>query len=402
MKILIISKLLPASTGVSGAAIVYNRIRHIASLGWEVDLLAFVPPDGSGQAEAARLHDMIRRLELLPTPPAGGLGCGQLNYFSRIPYPFCTATSKTMALLTGEMVRRERYHVVIAEFSEMGQYLFGNPHLGAVRRIVSCHECRTAAWARAMRLHLWRYGGVTKRLHFNRLRNYEFAMYRNMDHVLALTSQERHELLKYAPNLRVAVAPPGINPPPARERPLPPGRCLLFIGCYANEANRDAVRWFARAVWPLLKTRYPDLLFYVVGYGATRDIRDLGRRDASIIVTGAVDDWQPYLAKARVFVCPFRMGGGFHVKNLEAMAAGVPVVSTSIGAAGIPSWDGESILLADTARQFARCVSLLLDDPGVCRTLAANARKLVEHRFTGANEKAVLAQVLEEVAAGYD
>ncbi len=402
MKVLIISKLLPSTTGVSGAAIVYNRIRHMAALGCDVDVLAFAPPDGAGQDAAARLRDMTRRLELLPAPDNGALGCGRLNFFSPVPYPFCAVTSPAMAEMTGAMVRRERYHVAVAEFSEMGQYLFGNPYLSAVRRIVSCHECRTAAWARAMRLHLWRYDGVTKRLHFNRLRRYEFAMYRNMDHVLALTSQERHELLKYAPNLRVAVAPPGINPLPAPERPAPPGRCLLFIGCYANEANRDAVRWFARAVWPLLKARYPDLLFYVVGYGATRDIRDLGRRDAAIIVTGAVDDLRPYLAKARVFVCPFRMGGGFHLKNLEAMAAGVPVVSTSIGAAGIPSWDGESILLADTPRQFCRCVSLLLDDPVVCKTLSANARALVARRFTDANEKAVLAQVLEEVAAGYD
>ncbi|MGI6087063.1 MAG: glycosyltransferase [Kiritimatiellia bacterium] len=402
MKILIISKLMPSTTGVSGAAIVYNRIRHIVSLGWDVDVLTFIPSGDGVQEEAARLREYVRRLEMLPLPTEGSLGYRQLYSFPRVPYPFCTVSSLAMALLTGEMVRRERYNVALAEFSEMGQYLFANPYLGAVRRIVSCHECRTAAWERAIRLHLWRYGGITKRLHFKRLRRYEFAMYNNMDHVLALTSQERHALLKYAPNLRVAVAPPGIKPPPAQERPLPPGRCLLFIGCYANEANRDAVRWFARAVWPLLKARYPDLLFYVIGYGATRDIWELGRRDSSIIVTGAVDDWQPYLAKARVFVCPFRMGGGFHVKILEAMAAGVPVVSTSIGAAGIPSWDGESILLADTARQFFRCVSLLLDDPGVCRTLAANAREMVEHRFTGANEKAVLAQVLEEVATGYD
>ena len=195
MKILIISKLMPSTTGVSGAAIVYNRIRHIVSLGWDVDVLTFIPSGDGVQEEAARLREYVRRLEMLPLPTEGSLGYRQLYSFPRVPYPFCTVSSLAMALLTGEMVRRERYNVALAEFSEMGQYLFANPYLGAVRRIVSCHECRTAAWERAIRLHLWRYGGITKRLHFKRLRRYEFAMYNNMDHVLALTSQERHALL---------------------------------------------------------------------------------------------------------------------------------------------------------------------------------------------------------------
>ncbi len=263
MKILIISKLLPSTTGVSGAAIVYQLHPPHCFLGWEVDVLAFAPPDGSGQAEAARLHDLVRRSGI-----AAG-ACRRIAGLRPAELP-----SRALPLLHGqfagdgapdrEMVRRERYHVVLAEFSEMGQYLFGNPHSAPCAESFR-HECRTAAWARAMRLHLWRYDGVTKRLHFNRLRRYEFAMYRNMDHVLALTSRtpRAFEIRAQPAGSRRAAgnqSSAGAGPPAAV------GRCLLFIGCYANEANRDAVRWFARAVWPLLKTRYPDLLFYVVGY----------------------------------------------------------------------------------------------------------------------------------------
>ncbi|MCA1809743.1 MAG: glycosyltransferase [Kiritimatiellia bacterium] len=398
MRILVISKLLPSAGGVSGAQIVFNRIKCLLELGHIIDVLCFIPAQSHDGPALEHLRGLVRRLEVLPEPKRlNPLRCGVFNVFSRVPYPFCLATSWAMSRKVSELVRQERYHVAVAEFSEMGQYLYGNLSLIAVRRVVSCHECRTASWARAMRVHMWRYGGVGKRLNFRRLRRYEFDMYRNMDHVLALTSQERHELLKYAPNLRVSVASPGVNLPPPIKPARPPGRCLLFVGCYANEANRDAVNWFARAIWPALKERYPDLVFYVVGYGVTPDIRELGRRDPGIIVTGAVEDLRPYLAKARVFICPFRMGGGFHVKNLEAMAAGVPVVSTSIGAAGIPSWDGESILLADSPRQFFRCVSLLLDDPGVCQALAERARPLVQRFFTSAHEQQVLSKVLNDI-----
>jgi len=293
--------------------------------------------------------------------------------------------------------------VVIAEFSAMGQYLYRNPYLPAVRRIISCHECCTKAFASAIRFHRWSPAGLMKQIGFNQVQQYEFAMYHNADHILVLTPQERYVLLKYAPNLRVTVVPHSVDtdyysaaPMVAREE------SLIFVGYYSNESNRDAVHWFVRTVWPQLKKDRPQLKFYIVGRGNTPAIRNLARRDPQIVVTGEVRDIRPFLARARVFICPVRIGSGFRAKILEAMASGVPVVSTSLGAEGIPSGGGQTLLLADTPGQMLKSIRLLLMDEGLCAAMAVKARELVVNRFASENGMAALNRVINDVVAERD
>ncbi|MCG2659644.1 MAG: glycosyltransferase, partial [Kiritimatiellae bacterium] len=121
-----------------------------------------------------------------------------------------------------------------------------------------------------------------------------------------------------------------------------------------------------------------------------------------IVVTGEVQDIRPYLARAKVFICPIRIGSGFRAKILEAMASGVPVVSTSLGAEGIPSGGGETLLLADTPGQMLKCIRLLLIDTDLGATMAAKARELVVNRFARKNGMAGLNRVVSDVVAGRD
>ena len=402
MKILFLTKLLPHPLGISGSIIIYNRIRYLVECGHQVSLLSFMRPEDEPYVEGIRA--LVTELELLPAPQAESL-LKRLAYqlFSTIPSPFREMRSWAMRRRVGEMVERAHVHVVIAEFSAMGQYLYRNPYLPAVRRIISCHECCTKAFATAIRFHRWSFAGLMKRIGLNQVQQYEFAMYHNVDHVLVLTPQERYVLLNYAPNLRVTVVPHGVDvsyysPVPVVEREA----SLIFVGYYFNESNRDAVHWFVRTVWPQLKKKHPQLKFYIVGRGATSSIRKLARRDPQIVVTGEVQDIRPYLARAKVFICPIRIGSGFRAKILEAMASGVPVVSTSLGAEGIPAGGGETILLADTPGQMLKCIRLLLVDADLGATMTAKARELVVNRFARKNGIAALNRVVSDVVAGRD
>lgn len=397
MKILFVSALWPHPRGISGSAIVYHRIRYLHGCGHQIGLIGFLAPDDEPHRDTVR--PFLEESAAFPLPAAQP-SWRQLaaRCFSAWPRPFRELRSPALARAVGERVARGRYDVVIAEFSVMGQYLFQNPWLPAVRRIVSVHECCTTARLKAVQLQGWTPRGWARRMGLPRLRRYEFTLYRHMDHLVALTSQERYELLKYAPSLRIAVVSPGVDvayftPPPAdtsEER-------LLFVGYYGNEANRDAVRWFARTVWPELKRRFPALTWYLVGRGVTSDVRDLGRRDARILVRGAVDDLRPYLAKSRVFLCPMRIGSGFRAKVLEAMAAGVPVVATALGTAGIPAWNGETLFMADTPGEMVRDISLLLRDTSLRRAMAAKARELVVAQFSQERGLRALDEVVREV-----
>ncbi len=394
MKLLFLTRLVPQARGISGSIIIYNRLRYLAQRGHEVSVLSFAEPGEVSAAEA--LRPWVRTLDLVPAP----LASWRARFFSTRPSPFRELYSRAMACRLGDLVSRERHHAVLAEYSVMGQYLYWNPYLPAVRRLVSCHECCTKAYATVIRLNRWTPAGLAKRIGFNGVREFEFAMYRNMDHILVLTPQERRVLLRYAPNLRISVVPHGVDtsyftptPDAGREE------CLLFVGYYHNESNRDAVRWFGRTVWPRLRKEYPQLRFFVVGRGAQPSLIEWARRDPRVVMTGEVDDVRPYLARARVFICPIRIGSGFRAKILEALAAGVPVVSTSLGAEGIAENADDALLLADTPERMLSGIRLLLSDSRLRAAMGAKARALAVRRFDRDRGLAELDDVLAGMMA---
>jgi glycosyltransferase involved in cell wall biosynthesis len=155
---------------------------------------------------------------------------------------------------------------------------------------------------------------------------------------------------------------------------------ILFTGGLAYSPNAEGVRWFVEEVVPPLRRRLPRFRFLVVGKGAPRSLLDLAK-PGEIEFTGWVDDVRPLLARADVCVVPLHVGGGTRIKILEAMAAGVPVVSTRIGAEGIPARDGVSIRLADFPEDMAREIAELVVFPSTADETAARARELVSSRY---------------------
>lgn len=396
MKILFLSSVLPHAKVISGPIIIYNRIKLLAERGYEVGLAAFVTEEGA--RHRTELESMLIEMQLVPLPPPPPISKRLTRaLFSPVPSVFRPLRSERMKKLVGTMIDEQHYDIVIAEFSAMGQYLYGNPFLPPVRRIVSVHECCTVACTKALKLQRRPLGALKHLLMVKGLRSHEFNMYRNADHILVLTPQERYNLLRYEPDLRISVIPYGVDVKefvPAEQEPAE--IAVLYTGFYLSEANQDAVTWFATTAWPNLKAKHPALTFYVVGPKPTPAMKELARRDPSIVITGRVDDVKPYFRKAKAFVCPVRMGSGFRGKILEAMAAGVPVVSTTLGAEGFPCHNGRNILLADTPHGFAENVDVLLRDPELGQSLARNARDLVTSRFSWSHSVDLLEQVLKK------
>jgi polysaccharide biosynthesis protein PslH len=118
----------------------------------------------------------------------------------------------------------------------------------------------------------------------------------------------------------------------------------------------------------------------VVGRSPSRSLRELASRNTAIEVTGTVEDVRPYLARAGICIVPLRVGGGTRLKIYEAMAAGVPVVTTAIGAEGLPLRHGEHLMIANTAQEQIDAIRSLFSDPAQAAQLAANAlRHVQEH-----------------------
>lgn len=177
--------------------------------------------------------------------------------------------------------------------------------------------------------------------------------------------------------------------------PRPP-RSLVFLGSMDWMPNIDGCCWFADAIWPLVKQKYPDTTLTIVGRKPAPKVQELATRDPSIRVTGTVDDVRPHLAAEEVMIVPLRVGGGTRIKIFEAMATGIPCVSTRIGAEGLPVNHGEHIALADSPADFAREIGSLFEDPSRRQALGRNARSLVEENFGWPSINAVFERFCRE------
>lgn len=381
MKILFLCNKLPHAEVAGGHRIIYQRIRYLANAGHQIGLLSFVTNETSEQKES--LEPLITELETLPHPNRNIFIRAFHDYLMRSrPAVFWKSYSADMMRTLGEVVEKGQYDAVFAEFAEMGQYLHKNPYLPAVHSFISCHRCVTASYEKYSIL-----GEVKWRLYLKSLpqlrglEKYEFKMYRSADRILVLTPQDRFTMQYYAPDLSISVTPSGVDIEYLQEHPpVPKEPIVLMTGYMADPANEDGVEWFYHHVWPELSKHHPEVKFYIVGADPSPRIQRIVSGDRRIVITGKVKDLRPYRNRARVMVSPVRLGSGLRTKVLEAMAAGLPVVSTSLGIEGIEAQTGVNCLVADTPELFTRSVEWLLTDRALSARMARNARELVERK----------------------
>lgn len=155
---------------------------------------------------------------------------------------------------------------------------------------------------------------------------------------------------------------------------------LLFVGSMDYHANVDAVVKFAKELWPAVFKQNPQITFTIVGRNPSAEILALANLPG-IEITGTVVDVRPYYREAFASVVPLRIGGGSRLKILESMAAGVPVISTRLGAEGIEVSDKKNILLAETNSDFFFAINQLIENTNLNQNLGDAARSFVKHRY---------------------
>jgi glycosyltransferase involved in cell wall biosynthesis len=152
---------------------------------------------------------------------------------------------------------------------------------------------------------------------------------------------------------------------------------VTFVGGMHWPPNRDGAVWLAEHIWPGVERAHGDAVLTLVGRSGPQRLA----RGERIEATGFVEDLDPILGETAVFVVPLRAGAGMRVKILEAWARALPVVSTTLGAEGLGARDGENILLADDAGEFAGAICRLLEDESLRSRIGQGGRRMVEERF---------------------
>lgn len=245
------------------------------------------------------------------------------------------------------------------------------------------HNVEAEIWRRhadvaANPLSRWYFG-----LQHHRMMRYEKEACLAADHVVAVSEHDARLFREQYGVTSVSDVPTGVDieyfdPAPFTSRV--PAR-LVFTGSMDWMPNADGISWFTEEVWPLVRARRPDASFTIVGRNPPAAVRALATPGSGIEVTGSVPDVRPYLGTGSVFVVPLRIGGGTRLKIYEAMAMECPVVSTTVGAEGLPVVSGEHLQIADDPISFAeRCIALL-DDNDAASAMANRAAGYVRTNF---------------------
>jgi glycosyltransferase involved in cell wall biosynthesis len=252
------------------------------------------------------------------------------------------------------------YDLVLADEICMTPYAELAPHLP---RIVSRQKPDHLHYREMALARPW---GLEKALDFleaAKLRRYERDKMPLYEAFLACTEADAAIIGRDAPGRRGLVIPNGADLstfiPSAGPRPERP--ILLYVGAMHYYPNIDAVQYFFGSMYERIRQAVPDVQVQIVGHAPPDEIQQLASLPG-VEVTGSVPDMRPYYEKAMVFVLPLRLGGGTRLKIVEAMAMGVPIVSTSVGAEGLDVHSGENVLLADDPENFVAGVFRLLAD----------------------------------------
>ncbi|HXX81901.1 MAG TPA: glycosyltransferase [Thermodesulfovibrionales bacterium] len=156
---------------------------------------------------------------------------------------------------------------------------------------------------------------------------------------------------------------------------------LVFIGSMDWEPNRDAMKWFVKEIFPLVRRELKDMRLLIAGSSMSDDIRELDN-GKDILVKGFVPDISTFLLHGDIFIAPIRMGGGVKVKVLEAMSYGIPVISTSKGAEGLHARNREHFLIADSPEEFVESISTLTNDQDLRLLMGMRGREYIS-RYHG-------------------
>lgn len=291
------------------------------------------------------------------------------------------------------IIKRNNFDLVHAEWVETGTLLFRKN----VPMVIDAHDIITKP---AERFYKKSKGIVALALYIKFLftRVLEKYIMKKFDKVLTRSEHDRDYLLSMGVQINVGVLPHPAGIDFTGKKLEREENTIMFLGSFKNHpSNVESVLYFYNLILPLIKSKIPTVKFYVVGYGPTNEMMDILGQDKEAVITGYVDDIESYYKKVMVFVAPMLTGGGVIAKILDAMLAGTPVVSTSIGNEGIGGIDNVHLLIADNLNDFADKVVRLLTDKELWIRLSNEGRAFVSERFSMDTVRDVLNRTYDEV-----
>ncbi len=411
MKTLFITPQVPWPLDVGSKIRVHNLLRCYAEMG-EVTLVCFA----QDQVEAESVQQLERychRVYWLPLSASELRAAPATSRFGVLrramhPQPWAVRyfSSAELARRVGSLVDGEDIDVLHVERLSMTQNIGHTVRSRSGGRppylVLDVDDLESEKMRRMAALEPW--GSPRKYLHsleWLKLYAYERLVLPRFDCALVCSEKDRRRLQqgRRSPRIEVFCNGADLDDRTTPKEQQDDGRTLVFLGALDYQPNEDAVLFFTHAVLPLVRRRVPSVRFIIAGKSPSARVRALDTGH-DVVVTGYVQDKAEVFKSCTIFVVPLRIGGGTRIKILEAMAAGKPVVSTTVGCEGLDVAPSENILVADAPENFAdACVELLLHETRR-QTLGRAGRVLVLRSYRWEEIRRGYVETLEDCRQG--
>ena len=371
--------LLPLDTG--GKIRSFHLAKELARR-HEVTLFTFYPEHHSDRHH--ELEKIFSRVALLPMKLAtrGSLAdCVNYarNLFSGRPHAMTKYCRPEVSRKLREHLRQEEYDAIICDFLLTAAVI---PWDIPCPKIIFTHNVEDVIWRRHYEVSRNPFWKAISWREYRTMDNMERRYLRRADHILTVSAADRQTFSEFLDPSKITVIQTGVDIEYFRPTAGPEEEnSLVFTGSMDWLPNEDGIFYFAEQILPLVRREIPNATLTVVGRSPSARLLALAEK-SGIKITGRVDDVRPYIDRSAVYIVPLRIGGGTRIKIFEAMAMGKTVLSTSIGAEGLPVTHGRNILLADTPATFADRAILLLKSQKSRETLGQAARALVEQHYS--------------------
>ncbi len=395
-KVLIITGALPYPL-VTGAKIrTFNLMKALAAE-FNIELLTVIASDDDKkhldaiEATGIKCH-YIRRSENKFSKVSDAM----LSFIFSEPYLTRHYTGSEFRNELDDLMSSEEYDVIHCDSISMTGNLHGLDHK---RLILTQHNIEHIIWAG----YLDHASGAIQRSFYRnqhrKVKRLEEQLENIYEYIVTVSGEDKTTLARSCPENRIVVVENGVDPGAyANDSAIDKRSGVIFTGSLDWHPNIDGLDWFADEIYPELSGLMPDCMTAVVGRRPSRVVINALAGKDGINLHPDVPEIQPYLNAARVMMVPLRIGGGSRLKILEAMAAEIPVVSTSKGAEGLAVTNGENIIIEDDPKRFAAALVQVMQDDDLYQRLTKSGKILIEERYCWEKAARPLAELWRRVA----
>jgi sugar transferase (PEP-CTERM/EpsH1 system associated) len=393
----------------TGAKLRNYHLARVLAQRTRVTLLAFNDHGQPLEQPSSDLENLYEQVITVARESAYTFAKVVRGVLGQTPLPVLNYTTDSMKRALAQILSEQEFDIVQVESIHLMAYL---PIIRAARNqpLVICdwHNIESEL----LRRYSERESGLLRKAYAKKtarlMGEFERRATREFDAHVLVSERDAARLRALNPDACIFVVENGVDTAyysdaqiekAAAARIEAPGRNrIVFVGSMDYHANIDGAINFAREVWPRLHDRQPDLVFSIVGRNPAPEVRALAQIPG-IEVTGTVADVRPFYCEAIAAIVPLNVGGGSRLKILEAMAAGIPVVSTTLGAEGLDVQHGKNILIADTNEQLVAAIISIVENEDRRKELGTAGRALVADHYDWSRLGVSLFKTYEELLA---